>query len=74
MTAIPATDGECEGRRFGAWRCGECGCVHVRAGGTLLTFTPAEFRRFAESIVGCYAEQEIRAALAALPAAVETVH
>lgn len=39
------------------WCCEGCHCTHVRAGTTLLTFTPAEFADFAEAISRCYGQQ-----------------
>jgi hypothetical protein len=33
--------------------------VHIRAGEVLLTFTPAEFAAFTESVNDCYWRQEI---------------
>jgi hypothetical protein len=35
-------------------RCEGCGCVHVRAKDTLLTFTTTEFAAFADSVNDCY--------------------
>jgi hypothetical protein len=36
------------------WRCEGCGCVHMRAGGVLLTFTPREYTDFTERVADCY--------------------
>lgn len=36
------------------WLCDGCGCVHVRARATLLTFTTKEFAAFMESANECF--------------------
>ncbi len=75
MTAIRVheLDDESAGA-IGAWRCESCGCVHVRAGGVLLTFAAAEYDSFAHAVAECYWEKESRAAAAALPPLEEVVH
>jgi hypothetical protein len=50
------------------WRCEGCGCVHMRAGSVLLTFTPREYTDFTERVADCYWEQALRD----LPATQET--
>lgn len=59
------------------WRCEGCGCVHVRAGNTLLTFAPSEFAAFTESVNDCYwqgaltgafADETLEQSLGSLPA------
>jgi hypothetical protein len=39
------------------WRCEDCDCFHLRAGETLLTFTPQEFASFTEEVAACYCVQ-----------------
>lgn len=39
------------------WHCDGCRCTHIRAGKALLTFTPAEFATFVESINKSYRQQ-----------------
>ena len=41
------------------WLCDGCGCVHVRAKSTLLTFTTDEFAAFTESVNDCYWRQAL---------------
>lgn len=41
-------------QRAVVWQCEGCGCVHVRAGAALLTFAPAEFADFTQSVNDCY--------------------
>jgi hypothetical protein len=45
---------EGERKQSVVWQCEGCGCVHVRAGTALLTFAPAEFAAFTESVNDCY--------------------
>ena len=47
------------------WLCEGCGCVHVRAGETLLTFTPREYADFTGMVADCYWELELRGGQAA---------
>lgn len=58
----------------GAWRCETCSCIHVRAGGVLLTFTASEYDSFAQAVAECYWEKEVRAAAEGLPPIEELVH
>lgn len=42
------------------WRCEGCGCIHLRAGEVLLTFTAREYADFTERVADCYWEQALR--------------
>jgi hypothetical protein len=42
------------------WPCEGCGCIHIRAGELLLTFSAAEFAAFTETVNDCYWQQALR--------------
>lgn len=75
MTAIRLHELEDESAGVvGAWRCESCSCIHVRAGGVLLTFAPSEYDSFVHAVTECYWEKELRAAATRLTPIEEVVH
>ncbi len=44
-----------------SWFCGSCNSYHVKTGETLLTFTPAEYSEFVQSVVETFSIQGIAA-------------
>lgn len=75
MTAIRVHElDEASENAVGAWRCESCSCIHVRAGGVLLTFAASEYDSFAQAVADCYWEKELRAAATGPTPLEEAIH